>query len=57
MNYKQKKNNIKNLTGYYFDYVIKFEVVDFDNIILDEKFYENILIYETLYKILAYYLQ
>ena len=57
MNYKQKKNNIKNLTCYYFDYVIKFEDVDFDNIILDEKFYENILIYETLYKILAYYLQ
>ena len=56
MNYKQKKNNI-NLTCYYFDYVIKFEDVDFDNIILDEKFYENILIYETLYKILAYYLQ
>ena len=35
---------IKNLIFYYFDDIIKIEDFDFDNILLDEKSYENILI-------------
>ena len=41
---------IKNLTYYYLDDITKFEDFDFDNIILDEKSNESILIYDVLYK-------
>ena len=39
------KNCIKNCTCYYFDEIIKIEGFDFDNILLDERSYKNILIY------------
>ena len=42
--------NIKNHTCYYFDDIIKIEDVDFDNILLDEKSYKNILVYDIAYK-------
>ena len=38
---------------YYFDDIAKFEDFDFDNILLDEKSYENILIYGISYKALT----
>ena len=37
---------------YYFDDIIKFEDFNFGNILLDEKSYENILIYDISYKTL-----
>ena len=43
---------IKNRTCYYFNDIIKFEDFDFDNILIDEKSYENTLIYNILYKTL-----
>ena len=45
---KKKIFCIKNCTCYYFDDIIKFEEFDFDNILIDEKSYENILIYDVL---------
>ena len=39
-------------TCYYFNDIIKFEDFDFDNILLDEKLYKNILIRNTSYKTL-----
>ena len=44
-----KKIDIKNCTCYYFDYIIRVEDVNF-NILLDEKSYESILIYDISYK-------
>ena len=49
-NDKLKEINIKNHTCYYFDDIIKIEDVDFDNILLDEKLYKNILVYGIAYK-------
>ena len=46
------KNCIKNRTCYYFDDMIKIEDFDFDNILLDGRSWENILIYNISYKIL-----
>ena len=40
-----KETNIKNRTCYYFDDIIRFEDFDLDNIFIDEKSYENILVY------------
>ena len=37
---------------YYFNGIMKIEDFDFDNILLNEKSYENILIYDVLYKTL-----
>ena len=37
---------------YYFDDLIKFEDFDLDNILMDEKSHENILIYDISYKTL-----
>ena len=45
-----KKVLIKNHTWYYFDAVIKLEDFDIDNIVIDEKSHENILIYDISYK-------
>ena len=45
-------NNIKNLTYSYLDDIIKTEDFGFDNILLDEKPYENILVYNISYKTL-----
>ena len=47
-----KKVGIKNRTCYYFDHIVKIEDFDFDNILLDEKLSENILIYDASYKTL-----
>ena len=46
-----KEIDIKNRTCYYFDDVIKIEDFDFD-ILLHEKSYENVLIYNISYKTL-----
>ena len=46
-NYQNKNGEkvcIKNSTCYFFDVLIKVEDFDFDNILLDEKSYENIMI-------------
>ena len=45
-----KKVCIKTCTSYYFDDIIKFEDFDFDNILINEKSYEHILIYNISYK-------
>ena len=45
-----KEIDIKNRTRYYFDDIMKVEDIDFDNILLDEKSYENTLVYNILYK-------
>ena len=37
---------------YYFDDIIKFEDFDLDNILIDEKSYEHILVYNISYKTL-----
>ena len=47
-----KKVRIKNGTCYYFDDIFKLEDFDLDNILIDEKSHENILIYEISYKTL-----
>ena len=45
-----KKNNIKNRTSYYFDGTVEVDDINADRILLDEKSYENILVYNILYK-------
>ena len=45
-----KKIYIKNRTCYYFDDIIKIENVHLDNILIDEKLYENALVYNILYQ-------
>ena len=45
-----KETDIKNC--YYFDDIIKIEDFDFNNLLLDEKSYRSILIYDILYKTL-----
>ena len=57
LTYYYKINNLKEINGknctyYYLDDIIKVEDFDFDNISLDEKSFENILIYEISYKTL-----
>ena len=47
-----KKVRMKNRTCHYFDDIIKFEDFDFDNILIDEKSHEIILIYDISYKTL-----
>ena len=47
-----KKVRIKNRRCYYFDGIIKLEDFDLDNILIDEKSHENILIYDISYKTL-----
>ena len=41
-----KKNDIKNRTCYYFYDLITDRDIIFDNILLDEKLYENISVYD-----------
>ena len=48
-NYKFKETDIKNRTCYYFDDIIKMSDLDLDNIFIDEKSYENILVYIISY--------
>ena len=45
-NNKFRKLCIKNPTCYYFDDIIKLEDFDIDNILIDEKSHEIILIYD-----------
>ena len=47
-----KNVRIKNRTCYYFDGIIKLEDFDLDNILIDEKSHENILIYNISHKTL-----
>ena len=49
-NVELKEIDIKNPTYYYFDGIIKFEDFNLDNILIDEKSYGNILVYDSLYK-------
>ena len=52
-NDKLKEINIKNSACYYFDDIIKLGDFDLYNISIDEKLYENILVYNISYKILV----
>ena len=45
-NYELKEINFK---SYYFDDIIKIEDFDLDNILIDEKWYENISVYKISY--------
>ena len=45
-----KETDVKNRTCYYFDDIIRIEDFDLDNTLLDEKPYENILVYDISYK-------
>ena len=47
---KLKETYIKNLAPNYFDEIIKIEDFDPVNILIDEKSYENILVYNISYK-------
>ena len=47
-----KEINIKNWACYHFDDIIKIKGFDFDNILLHEKSYKNILVYNILCKTL-----
>ena len=47
-----KKVCIKNPTCYYFNDIIALEDFDLNNILINEKSYENILIYDISYKTL-----
>ena len=49
-NDKLKEIDIKNCTFYYFNDVVKTEDFDLDNILIDEKLFENILVKNILYK-------
>ena len=49
-NDKLKDIDIKNCTCYYFDDIIKIEYFYLDDILIDEKSYKNILVYNTSYK-------
>ena len=49
-NDKLKEIDIKNYTCYYFDDIIKTEDFDLDNILIYEKSYENISVYNISYK-------
>ena len=44
-NKKLKEIDIKNCASYYFDYIIKIEDFNFGNNWMDQKSYENILVY------------
>ena len=48
-----KKVRIKNRLCYYFDDIIKLEDFNIDNILIDKKSHEKILIYEISYKTLT----
>ena len=51
-NNELKEIDIKNCTCYYFDDIIKIEDFDISDILIDQKSYENILVYNVSYKIL-----
>ena len=45
-----KEIDIKSRTYYYIDDMIKIQDFNLDNILIDEKLYENILVYNVSYK-------
>ena len=45
-----KEIDIKNRSCYYFDDIVKIENFNLDNILIDEKSYENIFVYNISYK-------
>ena len=45
-----KETDLKNRTCYYFDDIVKIENFNINNILIDEKPYENILVYNSSYK-------
>ena len=47
---KLKEIDTENHTCYYFDDIIKIEDFDLDNILIDEKSYKNILVYNNPYE-------
>ena len=51
-NDKLKETDIKNHTCYYFDGIVKIEDFDLDNLLIYEKSFENILVFNIFYKIL-----
>ena len=48
-----KEIDIKNRVCYYFNDIINGTKINFSNILLDKKFYENISVYNSSYKILT----
>ena len=52
INDRLKETNIKNCTCSYLHDIIKFEDFDLDYILLEEKSYKNILVYNISYKTL-----
>ena len=52
-NNELKDIDIENRTCYYFDDIIKIENCNLDNILIDRKSYENILVYNISYKTLS----
>ena len=42
-----KEIYVKNCTCYYFDDIIKIEDFNFDNILINEKWYKNVLVYDV----------
>ena len=51
-NDRLKGISIKNCMGHYFNDIIKFEDFDIGNIVIDEKSYKSILVYNILHKTL-----
>ena len=51
-NNELKETNIKQFTCYHFDDTVNINDIDLNNILIDEKSYENILIYDVSYKTL-----
>ena len=51
-NGKLKEINIKSRTCCYFDDILKTEDFNFGNVLIDEKSYKNVLVYNIPYKIL-----
>ena len=51
-NIKWEKVRVKYLTCYYFNDIIKLEDFDFDNILVNQKLHQNILIYDISYETL-----
>ena len=52
INDELKEINTENCMCYYFDDIIKFEDFHLDNILIDKKSYENILVFNISYKTL-----
>ena len=50
MESNDKLKDIKTRTCYYFDDIIKINDFDLDKIFIDERWYENILVYNISYK-------